>query len=155
MIKDFLFILLSCTWGIIMTTLGFGFMLFQVLRHIAWKTINPSINVISKVTYFKGTVGFTLTSNIGGVSLGMFYFVGYHDHPFTHTHERGHSIQNIIWGPLFLPVIGIPSIVRAAFWPLITKRARAAGKPSPDYYRVWFERQANTLGAYLDGFTED
>lgn len=133
-----------------MTIVGLVYLLIQTFRHFAWKTRNKDINVIQKVIYYKGRIGITLNSDMGGVALGMFYFVGYHDHPFTHTHERGHTIQNIIWGPLFLPVIGIPSIARAAFWPYITKRARLAGKPSPNYYRIWFEKQANTFGAWLD-----
>ena len=45
----------------------------------------------------------------GGISLGRTIFVGTQDR-FTSMHEHGHQIQSMILGPLYLFVIGIPSI---------------------------------------------
>ena len=47
------------------------------------------------------------------MSMGMFLFLGDHDKHVL-VHEYGHSIQSCILGPLYLPVIGIPSLIWAS-----------------------------------------
>ena len=54
------------------------------------------------------------------------------------AHERGHSIQSMILGPLYLPVIGLPSLLWAA-WYRRTDR-------DVSYYRFYTERWADYLG---------
>lgn len=53
----------------------------------------------------------------GGISLGCFIFVSryYSDKEHVIRHELGHVIQSHILGPLYLFVIGLPSILNAAF----------------------------------------
>lgn len=59
-------------------------------------------------------------------------------------HELGHTVQNLIWGPLFPIVIALPPLIRAAFWPRILKK-----NPNADYNAIWFERQATKFGEKL------
>ena len=53
-----------------------------------------------------------------GVSLGWFIFWSCTGNRFTHLnndcrlHEYGHSRQSVMLGPLYLLVVGIPSLVR-------------------------------------------
>lgn len=54
-------------------------------------------------------------------------------------HETGHSMQSIMFGPLFHLVVSIPSIIR--FW------IRHLGKKSSDWYLSgWPEKSAEKLG---------
>ena len=87
----------------------------------------------------------TRTSLIpGAVSLGMFVFIGRGatdpavGPPHVIKHEYGHTLQSAMLGPLYLLIVGLPSIIRATWW----TRTRQRG----DYYRIWFEAWANRLG---------
>ena len=75
----------------------------------------------------------------GGISLGRYIIMA--DWCFTETdswyHERGHSIQSMILGPLYLFVIGIPSLLWAAWWNPYRKVS---------YYWFYTEAWANKLG---------
>ena len=76
----------------------------------------------------------------GGISLGRYVLMsGYYATAYdVLAHERGHSIQSMILGPLYLPVIGLPSLLWAA-WYRRTDR-------DVSYYRFYTERWADYLG---------
>ncbi len=73
-----------------------------------------------------------------GVSLGNYVFLstGY-DH-VTIRHEYGHCRQSRLLGPLYLIVVGVPSIIRATYWWIRRLPAR-------DYYRGYPEAWADRL----------
>ncbi len=75
----------------------------------------------------------------GGISLGRYILVSGRN--FTDSkvwyHERGHSIQSMILGPLYLFVVGLPSLLWAAWW---------NPKRSMDYYWFYTESLADKLG---------
>lgn len=75
----------------------------------------------------------------GGVTLGKYIFVykRYKDLNWVINHETGHVKQSRILGPLYLFIIGIPSIIWAA-----THRKIA---PNKDYYWLYTESWANKL----------
>lgn len=85
----------------------------------------------------------------GAVSLGWFVFHSRHDGPFVpvgaenRQHERGHSVQSRWLGPLYLPLVGVPSVLRVLY--AMTYRARH-GRRWPHYYDGWPERSADQLG---------
>ena len=79
----------------------------------------------------------------GGISLGRTIFVGTQDR-FTSMHEQGHQIQSMILGPLYLFVIGIPSI----FWASISD-TRLHPKTHNGYYKFYTERWADKLGGVV------
>ncbi len=56
-----------------------------------------------------------LQKSSGAVTLGKYIFVSerYHDKDATIKHECGHVRQSKILGPLYLLVIGIPSLLHA------------------------------------------
>lgn len=92
---------LQCTWGIIMTTIGAVAALGALLTKHNPYCIGPNIC-------------FVVGQNWGGLSLGPFIFCCEEAQKSTQYHECGHSFQNIILGPLFPFLIGIPSAVR--YW---------------------------------------
>ena len=81
------------------------------------------------------------------MGLGMFIFISEsamtdEHREFTLMHEYGHTVQSIILGPLFLPVIGLPSLLWAGL-PVFRKFRE---KRSLSYYWLYTERWANFLG---------
>lgn len=49
----------------------------------------------------------------GSISLGPYVIV---DNPSSVAHERGHSVQSLILGPLYLIIIGLPSLLWCAIY---------------------------------------
>lgn len=79
----------------------------------------------------------------GGISLGMFSFVSKNSAtmPEVIAHEhKGHARQSLLLGPLYLFVIGIPSILHTFH------------RNCPCYYHFYTERWANNL-AGLEVYT--
>ena len=76
----------------------------------------------------------------GAVTLGNYVFVGLtSEYRKTVKHELGHTIQSKILGPLYLIVIGIPSITYCGLrrlFPSLRKK---------DYYNFYTEKWANNL----------
>lgn len=70
----------------------------------------------------------------GGVTLGK-YIVASNN--WYLLHEYGHTIQSKILGPLYLIVIGLPSIFHAALHTYLCK--------NKNYYHFWTEKWANKL----------
>jgi hypothetical protein len=59
------------------------------------------------------------------------------------AHELGHAHQSRMLGPLYLPVVGIPSTARAAF---AVAFREITGRKWDGYYRGFPERWADELG---------
>lgn len=59
---------------------------------------------------------FNSGSNLGSVSLGNFVFLGNYRSDLTQRHELGHCKQSMYLGPLYLFVIGVPSIIWASYY---------------------------------------
>lgn len=81
-----------------------------------------------------------MPNKLGSVSLGMFLFVTNIDNEQTIKHEYGHTRQSMILGPLYLLVIGLPSIIWAGFFSNYRK------KHGVSYYSFYTEKWANKLG---------
>ena len=106
--RKFLYIIIQCTWGIIQTLLGFFVFL---------------LNIKNKHFFYHGAI-VTERHVPSSVSLGMFVFTTTDPMKDKRTenripdeelsqrllvHEYGHTIQSLIFGPLYLIVMGIPS----------------------------------------------
>lgn len=63
------------------------------------------------------------------------------------VHEYGHTIQSLMYGPLYLIAVGLPSILWANLPPLRRRRK----EKSISYYSVYPEKQANKLGERFTG----
>ena len=76
----------------------------------------------------------------GAVTLGNYVFVGLNsEYKETVKHELGHTIQSKILGPLYLIIIGIPSITYCGLrriFPSLRKK---------NYYNFYTEKWANNL----------
>lgn len=72
----------------------------------------------------------------GSISLGPYVIV---DDPASVAHERGHSVQSLILGPLYLIVIGLPSLIWCALYTYTGIRRKT------DYYRFYTEAWAENI----------
>ena len=70
----------------------------------------------------------------GGITLGNYIILGNIKHL---QHELGHTKQSQILGPLYLLVIGLPSLIHAALHSSICK--------NKDYYLFYTDKWANKL----------
>ena len=129
--KKILYWILSLTWGLPMTLIGF--IVALVLLATAHKPYR-----------FGYTFYFKVGKSWGGLELGGLFITD--STPSLHTlcHEHGHGFQNLWWGPLFPFVIGIPSAIR--YWYREIKYHRKGKVPPTTYDSMWFEGQASRLG---------
>lgn len=77
----------------------------------------------------------------GGITLGEYIIVGTKKEK-TVRHEFGHVKQSRILGPLYLPVIGLPSVIHAGINGIIN----CCDKSPYGYYHLYTEAWANKLG---------
>ena len=142
--KTFLIRLWQWTWGFPQTAAGAAVRAFLVFRNAASRNSAP---LPSGRCGHAVVTGWNLRS---AMSLGMFLFVPADD-PFLPNalwvHEFGHSVQSCLLGPLFLPFVGLPSLVWASFFRRFRRNRRFS------YYRFPTERWANRLGQDKTGMT--
>lgn len=145
--KRILYTLLQIIWGFPQTLVGF--IIFILTCKCPHKCFYGSICTSWRLK--------------ASMSLGLFIFVS--DDPFFyynhyqskysynefHTmlavHEYGHTIQSLIWGPLYLLAVGVPSMVWAKM-PFFEKKRADENK---SYFDIYPENQANWLGEKVTG----
>ena len=135
-----IYIFIQCTWGIIQTLLGFIVFL---------------INIKHKHYFYYGAI-VTERDVSSSLSLGMFVFITTSPMKDKRTknkipdeelgdrllvHEYGHTIQSLIFGPLYLIVMGIPSTLWG-FLPYYQKMRNGG----ISYFSFFTEKFANYLG---------
>lgn len=84
----------------------------------------------------------------GSLGAGMFLFIDkrhYEQNPEIIVHEFGHAVQSAILGPLFLPIMGIPSFL----WCNLPPCRKYRCKNHASYYRFYPESTANRLGSLV------
>ena len=123
-------------WQLPQNLLGMILLTYQIVRKM-----DISITYERNRWFIKGNLG---------VSLGFFIFwfpFAKGIDPSTYTcnkeHEFGHSRQSLIFGPLYLLVIGIPSASRALY---ARRYQTRKGRWWPRYYSGFPERWADSLG---------
>lgn len=137
--------LLQCTWGLPQTLVGAIYFLINRKQ--------PHFD-------YNGAVA-TIWKSKSSLSLGLFVFVS--DDPFYYypdyrdkfdentyskmllVHEYGHTIQSLIFGPVYLIAVGIPSVLWSFFPLFVRKRERQ----KISYFSAYPERWANHLGELI------
>ena len=122
--KKFLNIVLWI-WQLPQNLLGLFFLLF----------LKPEFSIV-----FRTSKIYYSTEMRGGISLGHYIFLNdryWEKSGDSELHEYGHGLQSIYLGPLYLFVIGIPSLLWAAWW----NEDRGVS-----YYSFYTERWADYLG---------
>jgi len=133
-----LYLLAQCTWGLLQTAAGAAIL----LRYRRCPRFRCHGAVV------------TSWPRSDSLSLGMFIFLT--DKPprdrrglVPHgeisrrmlVHEYGHTVQSLILGPLYLPVVGLPSLLWAQLPP-----CRRIWREDVSYFSFFTEKTANFLG---------
>lgn len=119
------------TWGLLMTFPGLLTALFILIFRR------------KRATFYRNGYSFIIEigGNWGGLELGAISLCGNYSKTnpywFDHTrkHEFGHSLQNLIFGPFQLFVIGIPSAIRYWYQRIMQKKGKYF---APTWYDSWW-----------------
>lgn len=76
-----------------------------------------------------------------GLSLGAFIFAPQGMNKALVVHEYGHTLQSLLLGPFYVPMIVVPSLV----WAGLPACTRFRERRHYSYYRFFCERWANRL----------
>lgn len=85
-----------------------------------------------------GIVWYHTNRMTGGISLGNYIIMGAYNRTAL-RHEYGHQMQSLLLGWLYLPVVGIPSLLWAFLY------GTFINKTPNGYYRFFTERWADEL----------
>lgn len=132
-LKAFLFYLVQFTWGLPVNIAGgIAFLICTKIRKRRYQRFGYAFIVF-------------LPWNAGGLSLGLFIFAK-ENHPKkcwtynTRIHEYGHTWQCLLLGPLYYPIIALPSLIWCTFFDKFRK------KHNISYYALYCEAWANSFG---------
>ncbi len=120
--------------------------IWQLPQHLLGLAMIAIIKPESKTTYKSATI-YMMDKNNFGISLGDIIILNKRwssSSPDLIPHEYGHTIQSHMFGPLYLLVIGLPSITQN----IICMMLKRMGKPKmwENYYKRFPENWADKLG---------
>lgn len=128
--KRFFYRLWQWIWGLPQTLTGALLCLFLGKRRRFW---------------YQGAL-VTIWSLPSSMSLGMFLFLRPDWRPEQRdllAHEYGHTVQSLLLGPLYLPLIGLPSLL----WAGLPVMDRIRARRRLPYSWLYCERWADRCGA--------
>lgn len=137
-----LYYILACTWGMLLTMLGWLLSLALLFIKVF---SNLEVNFATYYWIYKVVIG---PEYWGGFETGLMFV---RDHKSTESlsqHEFGHTFQNALFGPLFPILIGMPSIIR--YWYQFIHKKQ--GKMNKAYDSIWFEDAATQCGIYATNY---
>lgn len=123
--------------------------IWQLPQNIVGLVLRLFMGADKTVRGFRGdTTVYVSTRMSGGISLGKYIILSAYHADFDRTqdtwnHEYGHTRQSRMLGPLYLFVIGIPSICWAGLYGPVIKPTRNG------YYKFYPERWADKLGGVI------
>ena len=130
--KKALYILWQYLWGLPQNLVGAVLYLYYRLKGC------PHFS-------YQGARVILWTVDGGSMSVGRYLFLHQSWRPkdqFLLAHEYGHTIQSLILGPLYLPLVGLPSIL----WAGLPCFERLRRKKRRSYYSVYPENWATSFG---------
>jgi hypothetical protein len=109
--------------------------IWQILQNIVALLMMPFLGKLTLLEHRNHQYVFEAEKMSGGISLGTFIFIspklsGFQE---VHEHELGHGFDSRKFGPLYLFIIGIPSII----WAMVCDESCQC------YYDFYTERWAN------------
>lgn len=103
------------------------------------------IRKLDKVTRYRNAILFRIRKfAITGISFGPVILVDSRANERIVRHEYGHSIQSMLLGPLYLFVVGVPSVSRGIY-------TRRKGLSMEYYFSGYPENWADRLGGVDSG----
>ena len=134
-----LYYLLACTWGFIMTFLGvlitavLGFGCALNCQRIQFFPFHWIYGIKVGPDYW------------GGFEMGLMFCRDFKSgDAYINNHEWGHGFQNALLGVLMPFIVSIPSCIR--YWYQEIRERK--GKDNKPYDSIWFEDSATQCGTY-------
>lgn len=134
--KQLLYRILQCTWGLPQTLLG----LLEFIKH--WNELHYM---------YRGAVVTECKKNLN-ISLGMFVFITENKEGNNRErgqrildHEYGHTLQSLLLGPLYLVIVGLPSWL----WCNLPCFCEMRKRTGISYYAFYTEKWADVWGGIL------
>lgn len=113
-----------------------------------------NLNSVDKATDNEGNILYYIVDHLGdaGISLGKYIiFDSVHEpRSIDIMHEQGHQKQSMYLGPLYLIIVGIPSIVRN-IWDRLFHGYWSSTRRIKWYYGHYPELWADKLGGVYEG----
>ena len=140
-LKAFFFYLIQWTWGLPVNIVGgLMYLYFTKIKGYRWQHFG-----YARIVY--------MPWNAGGLSMGLFIFMKdqHKNKKWTHDvriHEYGHTWQCLVLGPLYYPVIALPSII----WCNCFRGYRE--KNNIAYGKLYCEGWANAWGRKFTGMDQ-
>lgn len=131
-----IYYILSYTWGLMMTSIG---LITSLILLICGK---------KPIKYGK-TFYFKIFKRWGGLELGHMFVRDKTSSEHVNYHEYGHTFQNAILGPLFIPLVSIPSAIRYWYRNFLFRFKFEKYCKLSDYDSIWFEGNATDIGKLL------
>ena len=120
--------------------IGFILHLWQLPQCVAGICVILFYIISRKEIRYKDGIAVVKEFPAGGVSLGEYIIIHqYCDDEETRKHELGHRRQSRMLGPLYLLIVGIPSVCLC----LLSRKSKTI---SANYYQHFPENWANRLG---------
>lgn len=135
-----LYYTLACTWGIIMTVIGY---IVSGVLYAVKLFAKDKIKITFKPYYWIHSISVG-PDYWGGCSLGLCFLRDQKSRGSVAIHEFGHTFQNCLLGPLFPFVVAIPSASR--WW--ARELNKDPNKKFAPYDSAWFEDAATQCGKY-------
>jgi hypothetical protein len=126
--------------------------LWQLPQHLAAGLLYLVLRLAGKLggaIYYRDSRIFLVSANFG-VSLGDYIFLFQTCNETDRAHEYGHCIQSRFFGPLYLLIIGLPSLL-GNIWDRLFHRAWSPAQRIDWYYRRYPEHWADRLGGASHG----
>lgn len=135
---------MTTNWQRLKNALLWAWQLPQNLLGLAVRAHYIRVSATHTKAEYNGAAVLMTRAMRGGVSLGRYIVVPGYVSPKTLAHEWGHCRQSLILGWLYLPVVGLPSLL----WAWAHSSLRRLRTVS--YYRFWTERWADRLGGVVN-----
>ncbi len=126
--------------------------LYYILQYTWALALNLAGGVIALCLHLRGEKHFryhyalaTYWNRKSSMALGMFIFLEKNlneQEPRILYHEYGHTFQSIVLGPLYLPLIALPS----AIWANSARLSRYRRRTGRSYYAFYPEKWADRAG---------
>lgn len=131
----FIWQLPQCLLGLVLLLLNKTKIDYDGIKAVdSWATLIPLSNGFRK-------------ERLEGISLGLFIILDYRPNwNRIVVHEYGHVLQSRILGPLYLLVVGLPSILRAIYAEKVLSKKWDQSRISVWYYSGYPEQWADRLG---------
>ena len=126
----------------------FGMWTWELPQSLLGLCILPFLSGKKDGGVYKGrrVIWFLKGKFFSGASLGYWILLPYDAGARTTAHEWGHCMQSRDWGPLYLPVCGVPSLRN-------NLKARTCQRTRENYYNLYPENDADKRAGiiWVDG----